>query len=220
MPNMLSGPSRPPAAGGSPRQLVVFLHGYGANGDDLIGLAPSFAQARPHAEFLSPNAPEPTPMGFGYQWFGLTNLDPALVKAGVGKSAARLDAFLDDALATRGLGVEQLALIGFSQGTMMSLDRGLRLGGAAAIVGFSGMVADPAPRLAADAKRPPILLVHGDADTMVPFSRLAEAETVLRAAGFPVETMVRPGLGHGIDPAGILRAAAFLARNLPAAAAR
>jgi phospholipase/carboxylesterase len=210
MPTQLTGPARPPAAGGAPRQLVVFLHGYGADGNDLIGLAPLFAQALPHAAFVSPNAPEPTPMGFGYQWFGLTNLDPALIKAGVAKSAALLDAFIADALKTRGLAPEQLALIGFSQGTMMALDRALRLGGAKAIVGFSGMVADPTPRLPPDAERPTILLVHGDADTMVPFARLAEAEHALAAGGFPVETMARPGLGHGIDPEGAQRAAAFL----------
>jgi phospholipase/carboxylesterase len=97
---------------------------------------------------------------------------------------------------------------------MMSLDRALRLGGAAAVVGFSGMVADPAPRLPADAKRPSILLAHGTADPVVPFARLAEADAALKAAGFPVETLIRPGLGHGIDQEGAQRAAAFLARNL------
>jgi phospholipase/carboxylesterase len=218
MTQLISGPSRPPAAGGSPRQLVVFLHGYGANGNDLIGLAPSFAQALPHAEFVSPDAPEPCANGYGYQWFGLTNLEPALVRAGIEKSAAILDAFINDALKTRGLGIEQLALIGFSQGTMMALDRGLRVGGSAAIVGFSGMVGDPTPRLPADTKRPQVLLVHGTADTMVPFGRLAEAEMALKAGGFPVETFVRPGLGHGIDPEGTHRAAVFVAQALAASA--
>jgi phospholipase/carboxylesterase len=214
MATLLSGPSHPPAAGGPPGQLVVLLHGYGADGNDLIGLAPAFAQALPHAEFVSPNAPERCAIGFGYQWFGLTNLDPTLVKAGVAKSAAMLDAFIEDALKARGLDETQLALIGFSQGTMMSLDRALRVGGAAAVVGFSGMVADPTPRLPPDAKRPPVLLVHGTADTMVPFIRLAEAEDALKAADFPVESFIRPGLGHGIDPEGARRAAAFLAQNL------
>ena len=89
MSTLLSGPSSPPAAGGPPRQLVVFLHGYGADGNDLIGLAPFFGQALPHAEFVSPNAPERRcGLGRGYQWFGLSNLDPELVKAGVAKSAA------------------------------------------------------------------------------------------------------------------------------------
>jgi len=210
----LSGPSLPPAAGGSPRQLVILLHGYGSDGNDLIGLAPFFAQALPHAEFLAPNAPERTSMGFGYQWFGITSLDPQLMKAGAARAAVTLDAFIADALAARKLNVGQLALIGFSQGSMMALDRALRLGGSKAIVAFSGMVANPEPRLAPDAARPPILLVHGTADAVVPFSRLAEAESVLTKAGFPVETQICPGIGHSIDQAGATRAAQFLARHL------
>jgi phospholipase/carboxylesterase len=213
MPTLLTGPSRPPAAGGSPRQLVVFLHGYGADGADLLGLAPFFGQALPHAEFVAPNAPEPCGMGAGYQWFGISNLDPALMKSGVRKAAAALDAFLDDALASRGLTADKLALIGFSQGTMMALDRTLRGGEAAGIVGFSGMVADPAVPSTLGGKRPPILLVHGTADQVLPFLRLAEAQAALAKAGFSVETVVRPGLGHGIDQEGALRAAHFLVRQ-------
>lgn len=156
-------------------------------------------------------------MGFGYQWFGIANLDPTLMVGGVRRAAPLLDAFIDEALAETGLGVDRLALIGFSQGTMMALDRALRRAdSAAAIVGFSGMVADPAPRLTAEAHRPPILLVHGTADQVVPYPRLAEAESVLLDAGFPVETMVRPGLGHGIDGEGAERAAKSLARHLAA----
>jgi len=215
MPSVLSGPSRSPEIG-PPQHLVILLHGYGADGDDLIGLAPFFARALPLAEFLAPNAPEPCEMGFGYQWFGLGGrIDPVMIAAGMRRAAPILDDFIDNALAERGLGPDRLALIGFSQGTMMALDRALRRpDSAAAIVGFSGMVADPAPQIACDAPRPPILLIHGTADPVVPFDRLAEAETVLRAAHFPVETMARPGLGHGIDPEGAQRAALFLARRL------
>jgi len=214
MTTTLSGPSHPPAAGGQPRQLVILLHGYGADGNDLIGLAPFFAQALPHAEFVAPNAPERCGMGFGYQWFGISNLDPVLMKAGVTRAAAALDGFVEHALAARNLGPDQLAFIGFSQGTMMALDRALRLGGAKATVGFSGMVADPTARLAADAPRQPILLVHGTADPVVAFSHLAEAEAALGKAGFPVETLVRPGLPHSSDEEGALRAARFLATHL------
>ncbi len=214
MPNLLTGPSRPPAAGGSPRQLVVFLHGYGADGADLIGLAPFFAQILPHAAFVAPNAPEPCGMGFGYQWFGITNLDPMLMKAGVRNAADALDAFIDDALEKSGVSADRLALIGFSQGTMMALDRTLRGGAAAAIVGFSGMVADTTLAPPSDAKRPPVLLIHGTADQVVPFFRMAEAEAALSAAGFSVHSFARPGLGHGIDPEGAQRAALFLARHL------
>jgi phospholipase/carboxylesterase len=213
-PTTLSGPSHPPAAGGAPKQLVIFLHGYGADGNDLIGLAPFFAQALPHAEFVAPNAPEPCAMGFGYQWFGIANLDPALMKAGVARAAPILDGFIDQALAARGLTTGELALIGFSQGTMMSLDRALRGGQAAAIVGFSGMVTGVAAPLAPGSTRPPVLLVHGTADPVVPFARLAEAEKTLREGGFSVETLARPGLAHGIDQEGALAAARFLRAHL------
>jgi phospholipase/carboxylesterase len=198
------------------RQLVVFLHGYGADGADLIGLASFFAQALPHAEFVAPNAPERCAMGFGYQWFGLTNLDPARLAAGVRNAAPVLDAFLDDALKSRNLTYDHLALIGFSQGTMMAIDRTMRRGAAAAVVGFSGKAVDSAAGLARAAKHPPVLLVHGDADPIVPFASLGEAEHVLATAGFPVETLVRPGLGHGIDQEGAMRAAQFLTAHLPA----
>jgi phospholipase/carboxylesterase len=212
----LSGPSRAPASGAAPRQLVVFLHGYGADGADLIGLAPFFAQMLPDAEFVAPNAPERCSAGFGYQWFGLTNLDPARLAAGVRNAAPVLDAFLDDALKSRSLGYDQLALIGFSQGTMMALDRTMRRGDAAAMVGFSGKAVDSVAILAKDATHPPVLLVHGDADPIVPFASLGEAEHALSTAGFPVETLARPGLAHGIDQEGALRAAQFLKAHLPA----
>jgi phospholipase/carboxylesterase len=215
-PIKLSGPSREPAAGGAAKHLVVFLHGYGADGNDLIGLAPFFAQALPNAAFVAPNAPERCSMGVGYQWFGITNLDPSMMRAGVRNAAPILDVFLDDALKARGLGYDQLALIGFSQGTMMSLDRTMRRGDAAAVVGFSGMVTDPASALPKDAPHPPVLLVHGTADNIVPFSRLGESEHALETAGFPVETLERPGLAHGIDQEGATRAARFLMAHLPA----
>ncbi len=218
MPTTLSGPSRPPLAGGIPRQLVILLHGYGADGEDLIGLSPFFAQALPHAEFIAPNAPERCGMGFGYQWFGLTNLERETMVAGMAQSAPILDAFIEQAMASRHLSSHQLALVGFSQGTMMALDWAMRRGDAAAIVGFSGMVADPTPRLPETAKRPSILLIHGTADPIVPYAHLQESETALRDAEFSVETMTCPGVGHGIDPEGAQRAASFLAGHLSAKA--
>ena len=123
----LSGPSRPPASGGKPSRLVVLLHGLGADGNDLIGLAPYWASLLPEAEFLSPNAPFPCDMApYGYQWFSAQDRSPAAVLAGVRAAAPMLDAFIDEALAERGLGDGELALVGFSQGTMMSLFVGLR----------------------------------------------------------------------------------------------
>jgi phospholipase/carboxylesterase len=211
---LLSGPSLSPASGKPPTALVVLLHGYGANGEDLIGLAPFFARLLPDAEFVAPDAPERCGMGFGYQWFPIGTLDPIEMARGAAAARASLDAFLDRALMVRGLGPERLALVGFSQGTMMALDRaGRRPDGARAVAGFSGMIPGrfgPVPPGA----RPPILLVHGTADPVVPFERLTETEAALLDAGFPVETLVRPGLGHTIDPDGALHASRFLARHL------
>jgi phospholipase/carboxylesterase len=208
----LSGPIHKPASGGKPRQLVILLHGLGADGNDLIGLAPVLAQVLPDAEFVSPNAPFPCDMApYGYQWFSLQDRSPETILAGVRAAAPILDAFIDEALASRGLAEKDLALIGFSQGTMMSLYVGLRRARAiAGIVGFSGALVG-AEALAAEIRaKPRVLLVHGDADTMVPFHALGLAERALAATGVPVETLVCPGLGHGIDEAGLKAAARFL----------
>src|SRR6266704_1251066 len=123
----LSGPSRPPVAGGKPRRLVILLHGLGADGNDLIGLQQYWGPLVPDAEFVSPDAPFPCDMApYGYQWFSLQDRSPETILAGVRATAPTLDAFIDDALAARGLAEQDLALIGFSQGTMMSLYVGLR----------------------------------------------------------------------------------------------
>lgn len=208
----LSGPSRPPATGGKPRRLVILLHGLGADGNDLIGLAPYWARLLPDAEFVSPNAPFPCDMApSGYQWFSAQDRSPPAVLAGVRAAAPMLDGFIDDALAERGLGAADLALVGFSQGTMMSLFVGLRRREQlAGIVGFSGRLL--APELLADElrSRPPILLVHGTEDPLVPYGSLAAAQAALEAAGVPVETLTCPGIGHSIDEAGLWRGGQFL----------
>jgi phospholipase/carboxylesterase len=208
----LDGPSHPPAAGGKPRKLVVLLHGLGADGNDLIGLAPLFAQILPDTEFVSPNAPFPCDMApYGFQWFSLQDRAPAVLAAQIAATAPILDAYIDDALATRGLAARDLALIGFSQGTMMALHVGLRRAEpVAGIVGFSGALLAPEALEEEIRARPPVLLVHGDADPVVPFGALALAEAALRGAGVAVETLTCRGLGHGIDEAGLKRAAAFL----------
>jgi phospholipase/carboxylesterase len=214
----LSGPSRPPAAGGKPRRLVILLHGLGADGDDLIGLAPYWAPLLPDAEFLSPNAPFPCDMApYGYQWFSAQDRSPPAVLAGVRAAAPMLDAFIDEALAARGLSEAELALVGFSQGTMMSLFVGLRRNNpVCGILGYSGRLL--APELLAEEMRarPRVLLVHGNADPLVPYESLAAAETALTAAGVPVETMTRPGLGHAIDEEGLRRGGHFLRDALAA----
>jgi phospholipase/carboxylesterase len=208
----LSGPSRPPASGGRPSRLVILLHGLGADGNDLIGLAPYWARLLPTAEFVSPNAPFPCDMApYGYQWFSAQDRSPAAVLAGVRAAAPLLDAFIDDALAERALDDGDLALVGFSQGTMMSLFVGLRRAKpAAGIVGFSGRLL--APELLAGELRshPRTLLVHGTDDPLVPYESLAAAEAALKRAEVPVDTLTCPGIGHSIDENGLRRGGAFL----------
>lgn len=218
----LSGPAQPPAGGGKPKQLVVLLHGYGSNGDDLISLAPFFAQALPEAEFLSPNAPFPcelSPMGF--QWFGFEDRTSEMLLGGARLAAEILDRFLDAELAGRGLKDRDLALVGFSQGTMMSLHVGPRRPNQiASILGFSGSLIAP-HLLAAEIKsRPPVFLVHGTADQVVPYGALAQAKKALADAGIPVETESRPGLVHSIDQVGAQKGAQFLHRCFAVAAPR
>ncbi|MBV8888418.1 MAG: prolyl oligopeptidase family serine peptidase [Alphaproteobacteria bacterium] len=208
----LAGPSRPPAAGGKPRQLVILLHGLGADGNDLIGLAPYWAPLLPEAEFLSPNAPYPCDMApYGRQWFSVQDRSPAAVLAGVRAAAPMLDAFITDEMARRGIGESDTALVGFSQGTMMSLFAGLRREKPlAGIVGYSGRLL--APELLAQElrSRPRVLLVHGTADPVVPFESLAHAETALQQAGVPVEILTCVGMEHSIDEAGLRRGGEFL----------
>ena len=207
---------QPPAGGGKPRALVVLLHGLGADGADLLGLAPAWCAVLPEVEFVAPNAPEPCDMApVGYQWFSLQSRDPMTMMAGVAQAAPVLDGFLDELLAEHGLDESRLALVGFSQGTMMALHVGLRRARPpAAIVGYSGaLLAGPELFLQVRA-RPPVLLVHGDADPIVPVSALDAAAIGLRAVGISVETERRPGLGHSIDEVGLERGAALLVRTL------
>ena len=208
----LSGPCRPPASGGRPSRLVILLHGLGADGNDLIGLAPYWAPLLSTAEFLSPNAPFPCDMApYGYQWFSSQDRSPAAVLAGVRAAVPFLDAFIDDALTKRGLDDADLALVGFSQGTMMSLYVGLRrTKQVAGIVGFSGRLLSP--ELLADElrSRPRTLLVHGTDDPLVPYESLAAAETALMGVGVSVEKLTCTGVGHSIDENGLRRAGSFL----------
>ena len=208
----LSGPSRPPAAGGAPSRLVILLHGLGADGNDLIGLAPYWAPLLPTAEFLSPNAPFPCDIApYGYQWFSTQDRSPAAVLAGVRAAAPFLHAFIDDALAQRGLDDADLALVGFSQGTMMSLYVGLRRSKpVAGIVGFSGRLLAPELLASELCSRPRTLLVHGTDDPLVPYESLAAAETALKEMGVSVETLTCAGIGHSIDENGLRRAGSFL----------
>ncbi len=208
----LDGPRQGPASGGDPKQLIILLHGLGADGADLIGLAPHWGEILPDAAFAAPNAPFPCDMApMGYQWFSVQDRTPANVLAAVQAVAPSLDAFIDQELERVGLGVDKLALVGFSQGTMMSLYAApRRTPSVAAVVGFSGRLIAP-ERLSEEAvSKPPILLIHGEMDDLVPFDSMAQAEQGLAAVGFTVQTLACPGLGHGNDPGGLQHGGAFL----------
>ena len=214
---MLDGPRVPPANGGKPKSLVVFLHGYGADGNDLIGIGRDWARALPSTAFVSPNAPElcpGTPMG--RQWFALTMRDPTEFSRGVAKARPAVDVFLDAELERQGLEESACALVGFSQGTMLALHTGLqRRKQLAGILGYSGLLADPAALKAGTTQKPPILLIHGDRDDLIPVAALFGAAQGLAAAEIPVEWHVSPGVPHGIGPDGMELGLAFLKRVLP-----
>jgi phospholipase/carboxylesterase len=190
----------------------VLCHGYGADGNDLIGLAPHWQSLMPSVAFAAPNAPERcagSPNGF--QWFPISRLDPSELSRGVEQAAGLLNAFIDEELKRLELAPDVLALVGFSQGTMMSLNVGLnRPIKPAAIIGFSGMLANAGspPRLPADT--PPILLVHGDADPMIPAEAMFASAGALGAAGAAVQWHLAQGVGHGIDQGGLEIGGAFL----------
>jgi phospholipase/carboxylesterase len=216
----LDGPRLAPRSGAA-RQLVVFLHGYGADGNDLIEIGRAWQQYLPQAAFASPHAPEPCGQApVGRQWFGLTFRDPNERWLGVTKAAPVLDHFLDAELARHKLPPSALSLVGFSQGTMMALHVGLRRAvSPAAIVGFSGLLVLPpdgnAEAFAAQIKsRPPVLLIHGDQDELIPPEALFQAAQGLAAVGVPVEWHLAAGVGHGIDAEGLRHGGEFLARRV------
>lgn len=199
--------------------LIVLLHGYGANGADLIGLAEAWRQTLPGAAFVAPDAPEPLPeAGFSArQWFALTFRDAGELWRGVNRAGPALDTFLDAELARYRLPASRMALVGFSQGTMMALHVGLRrTATVAGIVGFSGLVAGPEHLAESVRARPPVQLIHGEADDLIPVEALHMTREALAEAQVPVEWHVRPGLGHGIDPTGLALAGDFLRRSLAA----
>jgi phospholipase/carboxylesterase len=207
----IDGPRLAPASGRAARSIVILAHGYGSNGEDLIGLAPYWRDTLADTVFVAPNAPEPCPDApGGYQWWPVRNPDRA---AGVRGAAAVLDAFIDAELARYGLSEDRLALVGFSQGTMLALHvaprRARQLAG---VVGYSGMLIEVDET---DLRtRPPVLLVHGDADPMVPVAAFHNTEAALRRLGFQLSTHVSSGLGHSIDMDGLRLGGAFLSKVL------
>ncbi len=198
----------------TPTSLVLLLHGYGSNGADLIGLAPEWQSLLPNTLFLSPNAPFPCEMGVGYQWFSLQNWTPTMLLAGAEKALPYLNAHIDEALSTYKLPSSKIALVGFSQGTMMSLYAAPRhrdqiagvLGYSGALVGGETLVDNP------HIQKPPVCLIHGDMDMVVPVTAYYHASETLKYAGFDVTGSVQKGLVHSINDKGIIEGGEFLQR--------
>ena len=216
----INGPRIEPK-GGKAKQLVVLLHGYGADGNDLIEIGRQWRGMLPDAAFVAPHAPEPCGMSpMGRQWFALTMRDPDERWRGVIKARPVLDAFLDAELARLGLDESLLSLVGFSQGTMMALHVGLRRRRApASILGYSGVLVGPEhlnEAVARDAggAPPPILLVHGDQDQLIPFEALFESAEDLAKANIPCQWHLSLGVGHGIDNGGLRHGGLFIAKAL------
>ncbi|MBI3705384.1 MAG: prolyl oligopeptidase family serine peptidase [Rhizobiales bacterium] len=216
----LDGPRLEPRSGKA-RQLVVFLHGYGADGNDLIEIGRAWLGLLPDAAFVSPHAPRPCGQApVGREWFALTFRDPNERWAGVNAAAPMLNAFLDAELKRRNLPPQALALVGFSQGTMMALHVGLRRAvPPAAIVGYSGMLIMPGDAMtdafaAEIVARPPVLLIHGDADDLIPVQSIFHAAQGLAALEVPVQWHISAGVGHGIDQEGLRHGGQFLARQM------
>ncbi len=205
---------------GSTRSIVVFVHGYGANGADLLGLADVLGEHLPDTLFVAPDAPESIPgMPFGYQWFPIPWLDGSSqeeAERGMAAAADDLNAFLDALMVDEDVLPEQVVLFGFSQGTMMSLHVAPRREDpVAGIVAFSGRLLDPESLADQVVSRMPVLLVHGDADDMVPVQSLPEAAEALQKAGFKeVYAHIMKGTGHGIAPDGLSVALAFMRDKL------
>lgn len=205
---------------GSAHSVVVFLHGYGANGADLLGLADPMAEHMPNTVFYSPDAPEQcigNPAGF--QWFPIPWIDGSSeeeASAGMERAAAELNAYLDDILVDLDLEPAQMAIVGFSQGTMMALHVAPRREDAVAgVVGFSGRLLEPEMLTDEMRVKMPILLAHGDEDDVVPSQSMPDAVQALEAAGFEkVYAHVMEGTAHGIDPDGLSVALAFLREQL------
>jgi phospholipase/carboxylesterase len=212
----LSGPEAAPASGGPAKQLIVFVHGYGADGNDLISLAQYFAQVAPDAAFISPDAPyrcDGSP--FGRQWYDVWMKDPEQRLAAIRSTAAIFDNFIIGQLDRHGLTEDRLVLVGFSQGTMMSLFAGPRRETSmAGIVGYSGRMEAPERLKDEIRSRPPVVMVHGDSDELLAVSEMETAAAALGESGVEIETHVRPGLGHGIDEEGIRIGLEFVKRVL------
>lgn len=211
---MLSGPTSQAATSQPIRSMVILLHGYGASGDDLIDLAYSWQDNLPHTLFWAPNAPHACEINpFGYQWFGLQDLSPFNVRKGLDVCTPVIARAIQAELTKHQLSTANLILVGFSQGAMLAMDLMFHLPGLKGLIGYAGAFVPPLKATLSTVK-PEILLIHGMADTVVPFPALSAAQTALNALGATATTHAIPNLAHGIDAQGIHLGGQFLTTHL------
>ncbi|MBM3632604.1 MAG: phospholipase [Alphaproteobacteria bacterium] len=209
---MLEGPSLLPLSGKKAKKLVVFCHGYGSNGQDLLSLAPYWSRILPEVEFISPNAPEiGEAYPAGYQWFSLKEFTPQAIRIGLNKAVPVLQEFILQALEKRNLTPADLAIVGFSQGGMIALEMIFALPDLKGVISYSGGFYPSVLLTPITGQRTEILLVHGNEDTVVPYEFLSESQEHLRKLGFDPHTLTCSGLGHSIDEEGLKAGGKFLA---------
>ena len=203
-------------SGGSPKQIVLLLHGYGSSGADLITLAPHWQRDLPDALFLAPNAPQRlSDLSSGYQWWPLAAFTPQAMASGAASAAPAIEAFIERKLHQYELTEANLVIVGFSQGTMIALHVGLRRPHKVAeIIGYSGMLTGGHELSHCPITKPPVLLVHGSSDPIVPVAALHAAKRELEHLGIDVTAHISPGVGHSVDPVGLRMGEEFVAKAL------